>query len=112
MKKSKKIISTLTLLVMLVSSKPVFASEYKVWSGSHTFTSSWEVPVYGSDWVMKYGFNTFLINEDYTHTKHNSVEHMAVVVNKYSSNNMAEAGYWAKIEVRHNSDTVLYGIKY
>lgn len=102
----KKIfISTFIALCLLVSATSAFAITETYNSGGKTFQESWEVPQSGTNWLMKYGYNTDFWNEDYTHTYHTIYSHTAVVANgsgAYSDGD--SAGNWAGIEVLHTSN--------
>jgi hypothetical protein len=79
-----------------------------------TFSSSWQLADQSVGvWEMKYGFNTAWINEDYTHTYHNSLSSTAVVRNDNGTyDNQAGSQKWAKIEVTHNGTKIFYKIKF
>lgn len=83
-------------------------------SSGKSFTKDWELTASGTNWLMKYGFNTaWIINEDYTHTTHSVYDHTATVSNgngAYSKN--ASDGSWAKIEVTHRGSYIQYSITY
>lgn len=82
-------------------------------SSGKSFTKAWELTASGSNWLMVYGYNESLINEDYTHTTHSAYNHTATVSNgsgAYSKN--ASKGAWAKIEVRHSGSYVQYSLTY
>lgn len=63
---------------------------------------------------MEYGFNKFVIDEDFTWTIHDSNGHTAIVTRgaSNSSSDSASAGNWAKIEVSHNNVMVEYVMNY
>ncbi|WP_102401094.1 hypothetical protein [Haloimpatiens massiliensis] len=111
----KKVISILTILIMLGLATTVYATSesIKVWSDGHTFDKAWEACKDGINCTFVYGYNTTWINEDYVHAKHNSLYHKAALVNGNGSHSAsAKAGKWAKIEVRHKGSRILYGIVY
>ncbi|WP_062350423.1 hypothetical protein [Bacillus kwashiorkori] len=82
-------------------------------SGGNTFKKAWELTASGSNWLMRYGYNTTWINEDYTHTTHTNRNHTAIVTNgRGSFSKSAKDGKWAKIEVRHSGTSVQYSISY
>lgn len=117
MKKLKKVISALSILGILASATPAFASTNYADSSEHNFDSAWEA--YNSDnshaWDMTYGYNTSWINEDYCHTISYISTSTAVVDNASSfSPHSASAGMnkWAKIEVTHNGSYIKYAIVY
>lgn len=109
----KVLIGASVALGLLASSTSAFAAEYGYSSGGRSFTKSWEAYGSGSNWVMEYGFNTAAINEDYTHTKHSTTSHTAIVKNangQYSDNDTK--GNWAGIDVRHSGSSIVYKIVY
>ena len=82
-------------------------------SKDHSFSSSWQAADSGTDWVIEYGFDKFLIDEDYAHTLHNSLHHTATVTNANGSySDDAGAGNWAKVDITHSGATVSYSIQY
>ncbi|MBT2685973.1 hypothetical protein [Bacillus sp. ISL-37] len=111
----KKVINTaLTLSLLagagLATSADAASYTYK---NSKGFTSAWSAYNSGTNWIIKYGFNTDWINEDYTHTTHAKYKSYAIVNNangKYSSS--ASAGNWAKTEVRHSGTSISYTIQF
>ena len=109
----KRIIGILgtALVATMAFGVPVFAKSYS--SDGYSFSSSWEAADSGSGWVIKYGFNTAMINEDYTHTRHDSLHHTASVSNANGTfADEDKAGQWAGIEVMHSGSTVNYGINW
>ena len=63
--------------------------------------------------TFKVGYNTTLINEDYTHTYHKKNSHYAYVKNTGSSQNLKKgSGTYAKAEIKHHSGTVFYSYTY
>lgn len=92
---------------------PVSAASSSYSSSGHSFASAWEAADSGSSWTINYGFNTAWINEDYTHTLHDSLHHTATVSNANGAfSDEDSAGNWAGIEVRHSGSTVYYRISY
>ena len=83
-------------------------------NGTHKFTSSWyETRNPNSHSMIKYGFNTTAIDEDYTWTTSTTKKTFSYVHNNsgsYSAN--AAAGKWAKTEVRHSGSKISYEIKF
>lgn len=78
-------------------------------SSGHSFVADWKGVAEGKTWVMHYGFDTTLINEDYTKTKHMSRAHIAKVKNANGTHADSDsAGNWAGIEVRHKGSTIYY----
>lgn len=111
----RKILSALTtaMVAATVFAIPVSAATTTKSSSGRSFSSSWEAAASDSDWTMNYGFNTALINEDYTHTIHYSKHHTATVSNANGSfSDEDKAGNWAGIEVTHSGSSVYYSISY
>jgi hypothetical protein len=82
-------------------------------SSGKGFSKAWEVSTSGSNWLMKYGFNTSWIDEDYTHTTSSKYAHTATVSNANGAfTDYDSAGYWAEIEVTHSGTYVEYSITY
>ncbi|WP_243291893.1 hypothetical protein [Bacillus sp. FJAT-47783] len=110
----KLLICTALALGLLGSSiTPADATTYTKSSSGQSFSKSWELTASGTNWLMRYGFNTAWIDEDYTHTTHSVYDHTATVSNgngAYSKN--ASDGAWAKIEVRHSGSYIQYSISY
>lgn len=109
----KLLISSITALILLSSSTSAFATEITRTSSGQSFNAAWELYASGTDWVMEYGYNTAWINEDYTHTKHNSTGHTAIVQNANGSHSNSDgAGNWAEIEVTHSGSSITYKLVY
>ena len=106
----KKFILCLGIASVLIGTAvPALAGTLSA-SATNNFVSAWEkVTTSGDSATMKYGFNTFGINEDFTHTYHTKTGHKATVGNRndyyYRS---ARAGSWARIEVTHAGNLVNY----
>lgn len=112
MKKTKKIITVLTLLGVLLIPTNAHAQQWKV-LGPGTFTEPWELSQGDSSFGFRYGYNTSWIDEDYCHSIY-SGNHTAAISN---GNGGYESGYvkggnWAKIEVRHKGTSIWYGMNY
>lgn len=108
----KRIVSAMMVCLMITCfSLPVSAKTYS--SAGQGFTASWELADGGSDWLIKYGFNTFAIHEDYTHTYHSTKHHVATVTNSNGAFSDEDgAGKWAGIEVTHSGNSITYSISY
>lgn len=86
-----------------------------VGSDGQTFSKKWELTrnCPKGTYTYNYGYNTFLINEDYVHTKHYAWDHTAAIANdKHSGTATAKSGKWAKAEIPHAGNSVKYGIIY
>lgn len=83
-------------------------------NGKHSFSSSWhekEAPTENS--LIKFGFNTDWINEDYTWTTDSGKKTWAYVHNNDGEHSdSASAASWAKVEVKHSGSSVKYEIKF
>lgn len=111
----KKFLGLFSMVVVatMALGVPVLAETKSYSSTGHSFNGAWEAADSGSDWTITYGFNTAWINEDYTHTLHNSLHHTATVSNANGAfSDEDRAGHPAGIEVRHSGSTVYYSISY
>lgn len=119
MKKSKivsilsvALLMSMTLSALTASAASISASR----NGASYFTKAWTAELATNDGKgkMKYGFNKFAIDEDFTWTIHDSNGHTAIVTRgtSNSSSDSASAGDWAKIEVTHNNVLVTYVMNY
>lgn len=121
MKKSKirKRMMTLLLIVALssISSLITMAAETPPYnslgvnSGPHTFKKAWEA--YKSDdygTYITYGFNTFLINEDYCWAEQNQLFHFGTLRNDngWHDGPLKGPNKVSKIEVRHAGSSIYY----
>ena len=112
----KKIIGTLSaaLVAIMVLGFPVHAATHTYTSSGQNFSAPWELAYENPNvWKIVYGYNVFLIHEDYTHGVSFSKHHVATVTNAngaFSKDN--EPGQWAKIEVTHSGSYVTYSISY
>ncbi|MDW7617785.1 hypothetical protein SC499_24705 [Peribacillus simplex] len=105
----KALVCASLALGLLASSTSAFAYS----STGKSFTDSWTKYDSGTTWVIEYGFNDSAINEDFTHTKHDTKHHTAVVKNNNGSfADEDSAQSWAGIEVTHNGSTIYYYINY
>ncbi|MGL5576909.1 MAG: hypothetical protein ACRDCW_15325 [Sarcina sp.] len=106
----KKIILCIGIAsIMVGTAVPAFADSIK--KSANSFTSPWEKVTSNSEGTatMKYGYNEFLIDEDYTHTYHTKASHKALVANNGGSHYKERgARTWAKIEVTHKVGLVRY----
>lgn len=103
----KMIISVLMVVFVLALTTSAFATTIS--HSSSYFNSDWEYYDSGTNWVMIYGYNTSWINEDYTHTRHNTTTHTARVINGSGTFSKAKtAGSWAYVDVIHNGSPVTY----
>ncbi|MCY1689923.1 hypothetical protein OVA29_03105 [Exiguobacterium sp. SL14] len=106
--KMKTLVASALAVGLLASSSSALAYS----SSGQTFTKSWEKSATTTNSVINYGFNDFLIDEDYTHTKHMTRSHTAEVVNGNGTHADSNSkGNWAKIEVQHKGSTIHYYIR-
>lgn len=80
------------------------------------FPKAWELHASGDSGraSLTYGYNTFLINEDYAWANHSTKKHYASLTNGnggFSGPNKSK-GSVSKIEVRHSGSTVTYKCNY
>lgn len=111
----KKIVAYALAFVLTVASfsTPTLAATSTRTSTGQTFDKAWELTASGTNWIMKYGYNTAWINEDYTHTYHSNNHHVATVSNSRGSfSDEDNGGKWAEIEVRHSGSYITYSISY
>lgn len=96
---------TLMLSVAMIMAMTVFAFAETVegTSEGQSFANAWEeTEEEDGVYTMKYGFNKWLVYEDYVHTKHYSKNHIATLINGTNTfQKNGKSGKWAKIEVSH-----------
>lgn len=82
-----------------------------VGSGSHTFSKAWEA-YKGDDYgtYITYGFNTFLIDEDYCWAEQKQLFHFGTLRNGkgWHDGPLKAPGNVSKIEVTHNGSSIYY----
>lgn len=92
---------------------PVLARDFSKTNGSHTFSTAWEETAYfNGTSKLVYGYNTYLINEDYSHS--NEKYSVAYVKNANGTfkGKAALTTTWSKIEVTHAGTSITYGVTY
>lgn len=105
----KALVSASLALGLLASSTTAFAYS----STGKSFSDSWTKYDSGTSWVIEYGFNESWVDEDFTHTKHDTKHHTAIVKNSNGSYADEDgAKNWAGIEVSHKGSTIYYYINY
>lgn len=80
-------------------------------SAGQTFSDDWQLSAtFESDATLIYGYNTNLINEDYSWAYHNTREHSAELKNSNGAfgSSKKKKTEVAKIEVRHSGNSVIY----
>lgn len=101
------------LLIGFSNTSVVFAATYSTTDGSHGFSSEWkEYRTFDGSSTLVYGYNTFLINEDYSHS--NKKYSQAYLTNANGTHRANAALYttWSKIEVTHAGTSIVYGVTY
>lgn len=119
MKKSKKIkvikkTTTIAICIIMTvlccSISASAASVHKTYKGS--FSRAWERYASGDKGKasLTYGFDTFLINEDYAWAKHSTKSHYAAIKNGkgWHTATAKSAKKVSKVEVMHRGCTVSY----
>lgn len=121
--KKRNILATILTLVLVVTifssmAVPAFASttgetEGKVWAFyDGDFDSAWELYVSGDSGraSLTYGYNTFLIHEDYAWASHSTKEHNAEIIttNGTYTGPTKAAGKVSKKEIMHLAFEVFY----
>ncbi|MFS0783486.1 hypothetical protein [Bacillus sp. 1P06AnD] len=110
----KKVKSVMAALVLAMSVGTVSAHAATDSTDSATlgksFSNDWSsTRINSSTETFKVGYNTTLINEDYTHTFQKDKSHSAYVKNTGSAQTLkGSAGSYAKAEIQHHSGTVYY----
>ena len=133
MNKIKKLISVMFVVLLLTVSLVIPASAYSYevrdngggsirgyQNGSETtytatvsYASKWQhtATVDGGKGKIKYGFDTYLLNEDYCSTYHSTQSHQATV--KHSGDKDDDGAAWAKagkwtetVFVKHNAKPI------
>lgn len=113
----KKIISKILATILLISLMTInvqASTYYEYNSSGQSFSSAWEVTAIStSSQTFLYGYNTFLINEDYTHTFNTWTTHKAKVKHNTNSLEVTKlANKVAKAEIMHGSGTIYYRYTY
>ena len=89
------------------------ADEITANSNGHTFNRAWEETAYiDSHSKLVYGYNTFAINEDYSHCNKKFSQAYVENINGKFKANAALRTVWSKIEVTHAGNYVEYGAIY
>lgn len=110
----KKTVAFMLAMCMILAAVPVSAAEYNANSSGKKFSGDWNVTSINTETrTFKYGFNTAAIDEDYTHTYHETKQHTAYVKNSARVQSVVKAeGKYAKAEIRHAAGTVYYRYSY
>lgn len=121
MNKNKLITSLLAVLILLSTlSISAFASDDINFKGAnsdgHDFTTAWRAYTSADDGngLLTYGFNTFLIDEDYAWGDHETKIHVASLRNDngWHAGPICFAGYTSKIEVTHSGNSIYYDLEW
>lgn len=124
MKNLKKLMACITIVGVLaaagVANVTASTTKTKTMSGSNEFLKECEYTriYYLNDHEvgrMVYGYDTFLINEDYTWTKGKECDTKAKVQrigldSKYIAGSQAGIGSYSKIEVTHKKNAIKYAL--
>lgn len=99
-------------IVLSISLASFAGAVTRTYSGSFSddWTKSVETNINGSTDVLTYGFNTFLINEDFAYSLYYGDYHRSKVSNGNGSHygQQKQAGEWSDIEVRHSGSSITY----
>ena len=110
LKKTTAIAMCAMIAVSCCSISASAASVNKTYKGS--FSKAWERYASGDNGKanLTYGFNTFLINEDYAWAKHSTKSHYAALKNGkgWHTASAKSAGKTSKVEVTHKGSSVSY----
>lgn len=123
---NKILIKTVCAIILvagfLISTVDASAITKSKTSAGHSFKSKWSAVYYdgtksGYRVKMKYGYNTTLINEDYTATNGSTIghyNHQPYVVNANGTHKgkIKAWGSESRIEVRHKGSSITYKVYY
>lgn len=111
MKKFGNVFLVLIMICMVMTLNSVNAEVIVKDSTGHSFNSDWEerYSLSGGK-IFKYGYNTFLINEDYAHCNKDGSQTRITNDNGTVYANAAHNTTWSKVEVRHVGTYVIYGV--
>lgn len=116
----KKWITSLALCGALIGASTIFpnneADAASISRSGTSFSSAWSLQAQTSDgegW-LNYGYNTFLINEDFAYGYYKNSRHFAYIQNDngYHTGPDVAPGNTSTIEVRHSGNSVTYGMLY
>lgn len=113
MKKLLSSIFILGMMCMLMTIIPVKASAEEIVADStgHSFNSDWEEKyTFSGGEVFKYGYNTFLINEDYAHCNKKYSQTRLKNANGTFYANAALYTEWSKVDVTHAGTYIVYSV--
>ena len=115
----KRIMIMLCVALLMISSFTTVAmadtTVISCTNGSHTFKDDWTeaktVTYKNSQNILTYGFNTFLINEDFAYAYSNGDYHYSRIVR--STLDVVDgpkqyANYWSDLEIQHKTSSVTY----
>lgn len=123
----KKVIlsAILAMSLLLTGSVAVYASDVMPLaapenvldgcSDGYGFTEAWEVSISEGDAHLTYGFNTFLVDEDYAWSVHDSTAHNAAIKNGdgwHLPTLPSLPTFTSKVEVEHSGTHVYYACEY
>lgn len=122
MKKRNRILASLLSLMLIVTAFSAIAvpaqasatgeSSGQIWAFyDSSFSNAWELYHSGDSGraSLTYGYNTWMVHEDYAWAKHSTNSHYANIGNPQShSGSVKPSGAVSKIEVAHVNPEVIY----
>ena len=111
--KKTKLVALLMMLMMLASTSVAFADSNLISASSTSFKKSWTLNKTASanKHRLTYGYDTFLINEDFANANSIGYIHKSKIVNGKGTfcgpKKTANDG-WSDKEVKHKGSTVKY----
>lgn len=115
-KKYTNVVAGIVLASVMMVGNTINTNAFSITNDGKGFSKAWELSVTSDDnkAILKYGFNTFAINEDYAHAYHSTKSHYAYLKNgkgSFSGKNKG-SGSWSKIEITHKGSSIVYGNSY
>lgn len=110
----KKLFAVVLSMTLAMSAVPVNAVTYSATSDGHSFSGYWAAyEINTATRTFVYGFNDWLIDEDFCHTYHANKKHTAYVKNtKRAQKKTKDAGKYSKVEITHSSGGIYYSYTY
>ncbi|MEG0304523.1 MAG: hypothetical protein RR635_02375 [Oscillospiraceae bacterium] len=113
---NKKLFSIVLSSIMVVAmAVPTFAASLeKTVTGADNFTKTWELAATSGTMTMTYGFNTFLVNEDYLFGRSTKYSHTASLKQgtQIVKTDFAEAMTSSDIQVQHSNNSVTWMVSW
>ena len=114
--RTAKFAVSIGLACTMMVSASVSASAAGISRSASTFSTAWERYAVTSDGQgsLTYGFNTWLVNEDYAWARHNTRSHYAVLKNGsgWHTGSGKKAGATSRVDVTHKGTYVTYSLNY